>query len=661
MSGVLRADERVYWDWATYLLAHDFQGSNPFFFGPLYPYALAIARSVVGSDLFRVLLVQALWGSAAAVLIADATRRLVGWRVGLGAGLIYALYEMNVFFDGLILMESLVLFLEALLLWLWTRGATRPGGAVWWVVIGAVVGLVTLGRATGALFVLPALWIATRREGETWRPAIVRMAMIGVSFIATVSPAAIHNWNVSREFIPFTYNFGMNLYIGNHEEATGRYIWVAGAQGVDAVEGLRPDGGIESDGRMFLKATEGVDLSPRESSELWTKKALTWAKDHPLEVLGLLGSKTILLWNMREQHQIESAEMYRRRAGPLGIPWVGSFLFVGVLGVVGLVHAGAHRVIGPALRMYVAIFVVGMLPFFVTDRYRVHMVPALVMLSAIAVHTWWTRRRRVGAVLRFALPAAIALGLVLMPITHPSGRLYEMLESLDMGTRWLDQGRPDLALVEFEKAVAADAAITGIESLLEADARGALFFNYAYALRASGRRDEALAWFRRAAEVAPDNPKFVRTLGDAYRASGRGPESDSLLARAAELMGAGSELYMSRGYEAAREGRHAEAESLFAAAVGNSMRHYAAWGALIRIQVQQQALGRARRTVDELRRTGAPQYFVNLYDAFVLAASGESARARAMLAELPPAERGEDPILGWVRSTTEKMIAAGGG
>jgi hypothetical protein len=44
----------------------------------------------------------------------------------------------------------------------------------------------------------------------------------------------------------------------------------------------------------------------------------------------------------------------------------------------------------------------------------------------------------------------------------------------------------------------------------------------------------------------------------------------------------------------------------------------------------------------------------------VLAASGESARARALLAEVP-ATASNDPILGWVRSTTEKMIAAGGG
>jgi 4-amino-4-deoxy-L-arabinose transferase-like glycosyltransferase len=656
----LRADESVYWDWATYLMSHDFQGSNPFFFGPLYPYALAIVRSVTGSDPFRVLVVQAIWGSAAAVLIADALRRLVGWPIAIAAGVLYTLYEMNVFFDGLILMESLVLFLEALLIWLWTRTAQTNGGFWSCLSIGAVTGLVALGRATGALLLLPVWWIVSHREGESWRPVVKRLAVVFVSFIATIAPAAIHNWNVSKEFIPFTYNFGINLYIGNHEYATGRYIWVAGAQGVDAVQGLRPDGGIESDGRKYLQYTEGLILSPRESSEIWADRSIRWAQSHPLDVLKLAGAKILLLWNMREQHQIESAKMYRNRAGPLGLPWVGSFLFVAVLGMVGLWQAGSHRV-GQALRAYVAVFTLSMLPFFVTDRYRAHLVPALVMLSAIAVYAWLRRPRRPGTLARFGLPAVLAFGLAIVPISSPSGRLHDMLESLDMGTRWLDQGRPDRALVEYEKAVALDATIPDIAELLEPDARGALFFNYAYALRATGRSDAWMKWFERATEVAPENPKFLRTLGDAYLAAGRLREGDSLLAKVELLMGADSELLMSRGYDAARDGNLARAESLFVAAVDQSMRHFGAWGALIRVQVQQQALSRAQTSVNRFKQTGAPPHVVRLYEGFVLAASGHAAQARAALEEVPLVMTQDEPTLGWVRSTTEKMIAAAEG
>lgn len=657
LIGSVRADERVYWDWATYLLNNGFQGTNPFFFGPLYPYVLAAVRALVGSEFSAVLMAQAVWGSVAAVLVADAARRIVGWPIGLAAGLLYALYQMNVFFDGLILMESLVLFLEALLIWLWTRSAERGAGLGASAAIGAVTGLIALGRGTGAVLLLPAWWIIKRREGEGLPPMFARAGVMLATFALAVMPATIHNWKVSGEFIPLTYNFGINLYIGNHADATGRYAWVIGPQGVDRVEGLRPDGGIESDGREFLEHTEGLTLSPRESSSLWSSRAVRWASENPLEVLRLAGAKILLLWNMREQHQLESAEMFDRRAGPLGLPLLGTFIVVGLLGLVGFAQAGAYARIGPALRVYIVAFTVAMLPFFVTDRYRIHMVPALIVLAAIAVHAWQTRSTRRASLRGFVVPALLALALALVPLTHPSGLLYEMIAGIDMGGRWLDRGRPDLALVEFEKSIAADERIQGVEDVIDHNARAALFYNYAHALRATGRGNEALPWFERAAEVAPENPRFLRTLGDAYLVAGRKREGDSLLTAAGELMGSSGELLLSRGYAAAREGRLAEAESLFVEAVDAGMRNYGAWGALVRIQVQQGAVDRARETMKQMHQTSAPVNFLRLYDALVAAAAGENARAQALLDQVPAALTADDPILARVRSATEKMIA----
>jgi hypothetical protein len=44
-----------------------------------------------------------------------------------------------------------------------------------------------------------------------------------------------------------------------------------------------------------------------------------------------------------------------------------------------------------------------------------------------------------------------------------------------------------------------------------------------------------------------------------------------------------------------------------------------------------------------------------------LAASGHAAQARAALEEVPLVMTQDEPTLGWVRSTTEKMIAAAEG
>src|SRR5262249_35296338 len=102
LAGHLQGDEHIYWDWSTSLLEHGFRARNPFFFGPLYPYALALLRLVVGGGPERIVLVQSLLGGFTAVLIADAARRLARPGIAFGIGIVVALYEMLVLFDAVI-------------------------------------------------------------------------------------------------------------------------------------------------------------------------------------------------------------------------------------------------------------------------------------------------------------------------------------------------------------------------------------------------------------------------------------------------------------------------------------------------------------------------------------------------------------------------------
>jgi len=146
VAGSLRADERDYWDWAGFLLGHGFRGTNAFFLGPLYPHVLALMRAVLGSNAQNVLAVQAVWGAAATVLLTDAARRLTRPPIALVIGIVLAFYEMCVFYDGLVLMESLLFFLEALLLWMWCDASNRGSGTARFVAIALVTGVIAQGR-----------------------------------------------------------------------------------------------------------------------------------------------------------------------------------------------------------------------------------------------------------------------------------------------------------------------------------------------------------------------------------------------------------------------------------------------------------------------------------------------------------------------------------
>ncbi|HEY6867194.1 MAG TPA: glycosyltransferase family 39 protein, partial [Candidatus Eisenbacteria bacterium] len=154
LAGSLTEDAQIYWDWSGFLLRHGPVGRNVFFMGPLYPYLLTLLRLLTGDVMARVLAVQAAWGAVAAMLLADAARRLTRPAIGAAIGLLAALYPMAVFFDGLVLMESLLFAVESLLLWRVVRGRLDGWPAA--AAIGALIGLLAEGRATSALLLLPA-------------------------------------------------------------------------------------------------------------------------------------------------------------------------------------------------------------------------------------------------------------------------------------------------------------------------------------------------------------------------------------------------------------------------------------------------------------------------------------------------------------------------
>ena len=134
---------------------------------------------------------------------------------------------MSVLFDGLILMESLLFFFESLLIWLWCRASTRPVSRMSFALFGLVAGLIAEGRATGALLLLPSLWLAMSAQQPSRRLAIARGSAAIGAFLVVAASSTTWNWSTSHEFIPFTYNLGYNLYVGNNPEANGTFVFIA--------------------------------------------------------------------------------------------------------------------------------------------------------------------------------------------------------------------------------------------------------------------------------------------------------------------------------------------------------------------------------------------------------------------------------------------------
>ena len=657
LAGDLTEDSRTYWAWSKLLIEHGFMGKNPFYLGPLYPYVLALLRLAFGDSIGAVLHVQALWGAAAAALLADAARRLTRPAFGVAIGVLVALYPMAVFFDGLVLMESLLFALEALLLWWIVRAGDGPLGAGALLVTGALIALIAEGRASAALLMVPAaLFLVPWRAAPPARLAR-SIAALAAGFALIALPVAARTYVVSREWIPFTYNFGFNLYAGNGPEAAGGFNSITQTQLISPVGPIREDGGMEADGREYLRKAEGVTLGARASSDYWAAKAWRWMRAHPGKVARLSLLKLGMMWSRREYAQIESADEFARLAGPLGF---GSFALLGMLALPGAVLAwGRGRAARFTLGYVVALTLVA-LPFFVVDRYRHHIIPGVALLAGVTLERAWAFVRGRDARRVAALAAGLLAGLAVTfaPAPALSGRKFEWGMALDLGTRWLQRGRADLAVEAFEHALRVEpeggAFMPGTTHATE---RADLYYNYGLALGSLGRDAEALAMFRRAVKVAPDRAPAIRALADACRRAGQTARADSLLASLASKVGGEGLSLEARGTAAAQQGRLDEAAALFAQAVAADPNLGSAWGALIRAELQ---LGRLAAAESSLVRAeaagGLSQPSLHAHEALLDAVAGRREAAERALALVPAEAVASDAVLADVVQVTRRAL-----
>jgi len=659
LAGSLVSDSEIYWTWANWLLEHSWWGKHPFYMGPLYPYSVAGIRALFGGTAATepILVLQAIWGAAAVALLADAARRAAGSAViGLAIGIWAALYEMAVFFDGLVLMESQLFALEALLLWgVVAIGERRPGARAL-LGLGVLVGMIATGRAS-SLVLLPvlALVLAPGWRGVAW---------LAAGFALVAAPIAVRNFAIGGEWIPFTYNGGLNLAIGNGPEANGTFVNITGSQVVSSSH--EPEG-VGIDGREYIRLTTGQDLSPAASSAYWSAQAQRWIAAHPGRALELTRRRLVLLWNSGETPQVENIAEFRRVAGPLGLPWAGTFALLGPFALLGLgvvlarwraSARGARFAAACALAMTVAI-----LPFFVTDRYRHHLVPAAFVLAAVAigalVAAWRGRSSAPWALAPLAVGLAAGFVVVSLPAPGLSAAKLEWGIASDLGARYLARGQVSQALAEFERALAIErrGAIARGAGASRALERAALYHNYAIALERAGRLDEAGRWYEAALAEAPDNAQVMQGLAGLRARQGRTGEAEQQYEAMGGRVQGGAAGAIGRGQLAAQAGRLDEARALFTEATRIDPASGDAWGSLVRLEAQAGRTAAAESALVAGEAAGWSDDGARVHRALVLALRGDRAGAAAARAGVSPASLAAHPAWADVDRVVERLLA----
>lgn len=541
-------DPAFHREWGVAIAAGETFTEGPYFRGPLYPWFLGLIYWLFGESDLAPRIVQIVIGAASCGLVyligVQAFRR----RTGLLAGLAAATYWVFLYFEAELLIAWLAVFLDLLLVWLLLRAQERQ--SPWpWLVAGGVLGLSALARPSVLLFA-PAIliWLGVLHR-SSWRRVLGCAGCFVLGCVLLVVPVTVRNYVAGGDRVLISSSAGVNFFIGNNP----------GSDGMTAIVPGTPAEWWAGYYAQIERAEQaaGRRLKASEVSRYYWREAFKFMRAQPGQATALLVNKLRLFWSRWEISNNQDIRFVTDNFTPVVRFLPLTFWVVGPLGLLGLLLSlGRARRLFP-LWGFVLVYMVGVVAFFVTARYRLPVVPVLMVLGSHAL--FWcidalraARWRSVAWAMLVLVPAAVLVshvpegvevgeaqtcgsaGIVLAE----QGRTAEAEEYLQESLRRYT-GQPKvwftLGLIRMQQGdlVEAEACLSRTVALApdHAEARKHLGF----VLARQDKTDGAILQFTRALALSPDDAQLHANLGSVLIQSGRIPEGIERLRRSTQL------------------------------------------------------------------------------------------------------------------------------
>jgi 4-amino-4-deoxy-L-arabinose transferase-like glycosyltransferase len=441
----LVANPLVYDDQAREILAAR-PPSQPFFLSPLYPAFLAGVYYLSGTSRFVVMICQGVLLAINVWLVGAIAGRLFSRTVALIAAILMTFYWSFYHFAGEMLPTTLCMaFLLAGIFLFLRRDETGTAvvgkafllGAIALLCVHAIPFFANIGGllrgaelparagayyATMAAFLIFVVGVAiVRRRGNLmasgtvlgvsaliWGGTVIVIALLAIRLLLSrtrsyaraalfiagvlvpVAASLSHNYLISREIIPITSSFGVNLFIGNN----------AATDGMDPFRfGERDHVRIEAD---------RLALGGAARSAFFRDRALQFVRENPGRWLTLAGRKLLISLG---RHEVDNnADISERRSAwkYLFLP-VLHFGIIFPLGMAGVFYSARRKNDTRVLALAYAGLVLVSVVFFACERFRLPALALLIPLAAFGAVMLVSdiRRRNVRAVL---LSVAIIVG-----------------------------------------------------------------------------------------------------------------------------------------------------------------------------------------------------------------------------------------------------------
>lgn len=354
----------------------------------LYPFFLAGVRFFTGDNVFNAQIVQSVLGSINCVLLYYIAKKYFNAGTSVLAGLLMACYGTFIFYDACFLPVTLNTFLILCFL-LSVSGLQRDKRPLSWFVPGVFIALAanTHQIIFAAVPVIPVVQYYWYRDdaGKRPSPAIIfhhavskRLACFLCGLLIVMAAFAVVKYAQSRDLSAPSNNAGVNFYLGNNPRADG--------------VGVPPEGVAWM--RLINGPVVGRSLTDGKSghSSYFYRKAFGWISAHPLSFMTLYGKKLLYCFSAVEIKNNVNMYRYGDYSALLRcLLWATPFIsfpfgIVFPLAAFGLVlsfRSNPRRFLH--FYLYLIAVPAGTALFFVCARYRMPLVPVLLLFAAFAI------------------------------------------------------------------------------------------------------------------------------------------------------------------------------------------------------------------------------------------------------------------------------------
>lgn len=401
LSDVPMLDEFYHVEWAQALAAGDWIGGEVFFRAPLYPYTLGLFYKTFGGNLFAVRTAQVFYGALIPVALYFLGRRVFGRKIGIVAAVVAAVYPFFIYFTNELLIVTLIVLLDTLLLLAILRANDVPSWGRW-LVAGLIAGASAVARPSVLVFVpflLVWIWLGAAKDylrptqpGQQVRiarmktavgTAVLRFAIFLVGMALLIAPVTMRNHIIGKDFVPIASQGGVNFFIGNNDKSDG-----ASAVVPELGESWRNE-----DAARIAELGRGRPLKPSEVSGFWYERGRRFITTQPGPASRLFLKKLVLFWDSFELANNKDVYHFGNMSWVFRLTSWLHFGVVAPLGLLGLWISGRRRREPALLSLFVLSYMTGVVLFFVNARFRLPVIPMLI-LFAVAAAFWIAERVR---------------------------------------------------------------------------------------------------------------------------------------------------------------------------------------------------------------------------------------------------------------------------